>query len=152
MRIFLDRKRLEASLPHVARGVVALVVAPHVGRQQPLEVAREVAFSPRPQDQVKVIRHETEPQHAHLHTFTGLLEQRQKRPVVRGIVKHLRPAVAPVQDVVAQTTNGRSRGARHAGSLASARVPGKEKSRMSPFFPFICCNETSSSAALPLAA
>lgn len=134
MRIFFNRKGLKAPLPDMARGTVALVVAPYVGRQQPLEVTREVALGPRPQDQMKVVGHETEPQQAHRHTLTGFLEQCQKGPVVGRVVKHLRAAIAPVQDVVAQTTNGSSRRARHAGSLDRATVIGKEKSRMSPFF------------------
>lgn len=133
MRILLDRKGLEAPLPDMARGAVALVVTPYVGGQEPLKVAREVAFSPRPQDQMKVIRHETETHHPHRYAPGGRRQQFEKAAIVRDVVKHFRPAITPVQDVVAQTTDGRSGGARHAGSVGVPAVTGKDKSRMSPF-------------------
>src|SRR3990172_8630961 len=135
MRIVLDRKGLEAPLPHVAGGAVAAVVTPYLRRQQPLEVTREIALGPRPEHQMEMVGHEAEAQQAHRHASTGRRQQFEKAAIVRVVMKHLTAGIAAVQDVVANTADGGARGTWHVNSLEVPNLAGKEKSRMSPFTP-----------------
>ena len=146
MLIARDRKGLEPPLPHVPGGAVAPMITPHVRGQQPLQITRKLPLGPGPEDQMKVIRHEAKPKHPHRHALAGRPQQREKAAIVRLIVKDLGAGIAAVQHVVAQTTDGSSCGAGHAGSVGTPGGSGKEKSRMSPLFPrgkwrILCLNE-----------
>src|SRR5262245_1466094 len=58
MVILLDRKGLETPLPHVAARGVVFEIPAHMGREQPLHPAAQVAVFVRPQDHMEVIGHE----------------------------------------------------------------------------------------------
>src|SRR3990172_3585826 len=119
MLIARDRKGLEPPLSHVPGGAVAPMITPHVRGQQPLQITRKLPLGPGPEDQMKVIRHEAKPKHPHRHALAGRPQQREKAAIVRLIVKDLGAGIAAVQHVVAQTTDGSSCGAGHAGSVGT---------------------------------
>ena len=59
----------------------------------------------RPQQQVKMVCHQTKPRQPHRHLFVSFQHQVDKRGEVFILVKDVTPAIAPVQDMVNKTTS-----------------------------------------------
>jgi hypothetical protein len=74
MNVILDRKRLEAPLPNVPGGPVATSMPLDVTIQESLHPRAQVTILTRPEDEMEVIWHQTESEHAHFDHFTGSLE------------------------------------------------------------------------------
>ena len=83
-----------------AAAVVAMVAA-DVRREQPLHPMAEIAVAVRPQHQVKVIGHQAPRQNPHRQTLASGLEEPDEGRVIVLPVKHLAPAVPPIENVVA---------------------------------------------------
>ena len=99
----LARKRLEAALPNVAAASIVAVVSPHVRGRQPLHPRAKVAVGDGLQDQVEMIRHDGEGQHAHRDAFAGLSDQADECLIVGDFVENIRASVAAVEDMIAES-------------------------------------------------
>ena len=96
----LNRKTFEAALPDMAPTPVMPMVAAHMTGHPPLHECTERRFCCRLQDNVKMIRHETEAEHVNrIFSFRGG-EQVEKRGVVAVLVKDDAPTVATIEHMV----------------------------------------------------
>jgi hypothetical protein len=117
--VLLDRKRLEAPLPDPARRSVLEMVAVDMCRQQPVHPSADVLCTVLGYHEVEVVRHDAERQHPQRDSLLSLLDQAQKRPVVRGREEYIRPIIATVDDVV---VTGRNEGSKDAWHLLRMRL------------------------------
>src|SRR5258705_524570 len=120
------------------RAAVMLVIPSHVSRLKPLHPATQIAVTPRPDHQMKVVGHQAVGQHAHRATNLRLVKQPHKRRVVRLLVKHPLPPVSPVENVVAIAGWRAALGAWHARTLytaASSPSINKPDPFISPYLP-----------------
>ena len=116
--VFLDGERFESPLPDVAGGLVVLVVAADVCREQPLHPAGEIAVLARPEDQVKMVRHQAVTQEPHRNDFVGGVEETDEGLIIRPLVKHPLPGVPATENVVTISAGGVAVGSGHGGILA----------------------------------
>ena len=79
--------------------VVPMITA-HLRRHEPLHPATEITIFMRPQQQVKVVCHQTIPSQPHRHFLVSLRHQAHKRGEVIIVVKNIAAAIALVQDIV----------------------------------------------------
>jgi len=103
MIVLLNRKCFESPLPHMATGPIVAMVPAYMRRQQPLHEPTQVPILPRPEDQMKMIRHQAVGQHPHPHPISPLLQELAERCIVLWLVKHLPASIAPVDDVIADS-------------------------------------------------
>lgn len=104
--VLLDGERFESPLPDVAGGLVMLVVAADVRGEQPLHPAGQIAVLARPEDQVKVIRHQTISEQPHRHNFVGGREEADERLVIGRLMKDPLAGISAAEDVVTVSTGG----------------------------------------------
>jgi len=103
MLILLNRESLESPLPNVSATSVVLMIETNVGRQQPLHPLAEISVQVRPENQMKVIRHNTVAEHSHANATTGFIEPVNECPVITAFPKNPLPAIAPIDNVIANT-------------------------------------------------
>ena len=102
--VLLDGERFESPLPDVAGGLVVLVVAADVRREQPLHPAGQIAILARPEDQVKMIRHQAISEQPHRHDIVGGGEEADECLIIGRLVKHPLTGISAAEDVVAVAT------------------------------------------------
>ena len=108
MIVFLDRKRLESSLPDVAAAAIVLMVAADMGVLQPVHPSAEVAVVGWLQDKVKMVGHQAEGQNRHRHLDAGMGDGLEEGLVIAVFVEDLASAIASVEDVVAKAARSGS--------------------------------------------
>ena len=74
--VLLNRKRFEAPLPYATRTLVLPVMAPDVGREEPMRPSREILVSCRANHEMHVVRHQAGCEYWHLDKLLGLGDQR----------------------------------------------------------------------------
>ena len=82
-------------------------IAPHVRSEHRLHPATQVSIAVWPQNQVKMIRKQTPGEQPNRQPLARLHHQIEERDVVFFLVKHLRPAIAPIEQMVANSTHRR---------------------------------------------
>jgi hypothetical protein len=120
MIVVLNRKRLESSLPDVTDGLVAKPMPPHMRRHEPMHPTPERPIVLRSKHEVEVVRHQAIRQDVHGMTLARHRYERQKTREISCDMEHGPAIVGPIQDVVANPTNGRTRGSRHASEFTSS--------------------------------
>ena len=105
---------------------IALAIAVHLGRQQPLHPAAQVSIVVRPEYQVEMIGHQAIADQAHQHAGVRLAQKMDESVIVVGVVEYPRPAIATVQGVVTISTNRCSCGSGHDEIFAATDRKGKE--------------------------
>jgi hypothetical protein len=105
MFILLNWKCLEPALPDVPARVIVTRVPTNMGREQPVHPAAQIAITAWPQNQVKVIGHETVPEQSHRTPQRCLRHHLKERAEIVGLVEDRGPSVTPVEHVV--TISGR---------------------------------------------
>ncbi len=118
--VLLNGKRLEPTLPDVAAGLVVSVVASNVGRQQPLHPAAEIPVLPRPEHQMKMVRHHAPGEQPHGQPFASLAKQSGKGREIIRLMKHALPSISTVDHVVTESTGQCACRARHSSRLIAA--------------------------------
>jgi hypothetical protein len=94
MIVVLDDERLESPLPNVPAGTVMAVIASGVGHEQPLHPSAQVAVGLRTYHQVKMVRHQTVPEHIHGKPSAGVDDGLDEGVVVAGLMEYGLAAVA----------------------------------------------------------
>ena len=84
---------------------VVPMITPDVRRHEPLHPAAQVSILMRPQQQMKMVCHQTKPRQPHRHLLVSLQHQVDKRGEVVILVKDVTLAIAPVQDMVNKTAS-----------------------------------------------
>src|SRR5438105_9596674 len=100
MIVLLDGEGAKAPLPHVATGVVMLLVAAELRRHQPHHVSAQLAIPPWPDGKVEMIRHQTKGDQPHVHALLRLAQQPDEGVEVAVLMKDGRPTVAAIKDVI----------------------------------------------------
>jgi hypothetical protein len=113
----LDGEALVSALPDVPARTVSSVVATNVRRHQPLHPRRQVTVLRRPNDEMKMIRHEAGPENPHRMTLARPADQIHKGCIVVAVMKHLRPPVAPVDNMANHSTHRPSSNSRHTHNI-----------------------------------
>lgn len=108
MLVLLDGEGLEAALPDMAAAAVMPVVAAHMGGQEPLHPAAEIAVVVRPKHKMEVIGHQAVAQETHGESLAGGFKQGDEGGVIRLLMKDLSPAVPAIKNVVAPSPQRRS--------------------------------------------
>lgn len=131
--VFLDRERFESALPHVTAGMVVPVVATNMRGHQPLHPGAEVTIADRPDNQVKMVGHQTVTNDAYWSTLAGQFDQLDEGGVVGWLVENLSAGVTAIEDVVAVIGLGSSCSAWHGLENRGLGSTSQGKPRMSPF-------------------
>ena len=105
MIVIFHRKRLEPSLPYVPGGTVVPMVAPRMGRKQPLHPTAEITIVMGPQEEMEMVRHQAVTEQINGYALASLGHRLDKSLVVGRFVKDGLPTVAPVQSVVPHPTD-----------------------------------------------
>ena len=105
MLVVLHRERFEPTLPDVAGCFVSAAVSLHVRVQQSMHPNTEVAVLARPEDEMKVIRHEAEREYPHGDRGAGDLEAAEELTIIARLVKDSLARVPAIEDVVADATD-----------------------------------------------
>jgi hypothetical protein len=87
----------------------------------------------QPEDEMKMVRQQIPRQQPHRQPFPGLLDQVQKGDEILGLMKDLRPLIAPIEHMVAKPAHRSSCRSCHAPILSRLPVFLMRKSRMPPF-------------------
>jgi hypothetical protein len=141
MLVVFDGEGLEAPLPQVAAGSVVAVVAAHMRVEEPVHPMAEVAVVVRPQDQMKVVGHQTSSEYTDGHLDAGMAHGLDKRLVVAVLGEDAAAGVAPVEDMVTLIANRDSCGTRHGPRVNAAMVVGKKKrEEINMDVPFLAVN------------
>lgn len=119
----LNGERLEPALPDVPAALVLFVVTANMSVLQPVHPAAQVAVLDGPDDEVKVVGHQAPSGDRHLDLDASVTDGLQEGVVVAVLVEDSVPAVAPVQDVVADTAD---RGSWCAWHKVIVAMPGKD--------------------------
>ena len=99
MIAILHRKRLESTLPHVARGAIMAMISPGVGHEQPLHSPAHVTVGVRPNHQVEMVGHKTVSQDVDGKSRLGVGHGVDERIVVGRLMENHLPAIAPIEDM-----------------------------------------------------
>ena len=86
----------ETFLPDMTAAVVVSVIAAYVRRHQPLHPAAQIAVFIRPQQQMKVIGHQTVADQPHRDPLMSLDRKINKGEEVSRFVEHVIASVTPV--------------------------------------------------------
>lgn len=98
--VILDEEGTVSPLVHAPRrSVVMASIPPNVSREQPVHPSTHVLVTPRPQDKVKMVRHEAVGEHSHRNASTRLLDEIFERPVVAVLEVDAISMVATTGDV-----------------------------------------------------
>jgi hypothetical protein len=124
--VLFDRKCLEASLPDMSAGIVVAMIPSHVRRHQPLHPTAQVAGRMRLQHQMEMIRHQHVAESPHGQAFVGRCQQVHDRRVIAVFMKYLGATVAPIENVLTNSTGRSSGSAGHATSQAIQQADFKE--------------------------
>ncbi len=107
---------------------------------QPVHPAADIAVLARPEGQVEVIGHKAISEDAHRSANTRLGHQVEERVGIVGLLKHNRPRVPPIEDMIRVTSQAGPSGSGHGvatGVQAGADTPilskTSNKLAMSPF-------------------
>lgn len=128
MQVLLNRERLESALPDVAAAAMAPMVPANVRREQPLHPPREVAVVSRPQHKMKMVGHEAVAEHTYGQAFARRGKEITKGFIIGVVAKDAGPAIAAVDDVVTDSTDGSTSGSRHEDEAYTTGGPGQQKS------------------------
>jgi len=107
MRIGLHRKRLETALIDWTRpgGVMVGMPALRMGDGDPPQHLRELPITPRPEEEMPVIRHQAIGCDTHPGLGVGLSQNPLKRSVARGLVKQWESSDSAVEDMIGEVTS-----------------------------------------------
>src|SRR5712692_5529157 len=97
----------------MAAGVVVLLIAADMGREEPPQVITQVAVLAWPEGEVEMVRQQAIGEQAHGDAFARFGQELDEGREVAVLVKDGPPAVAPVEDVVAEAASGSACGTRH---------------------------------------
>jgi hypothetical protein len=100
--IVLNHGALEPALPDVARGVMSLVIAPGVGDREGLEDSADRLSGLGPDQEVKVIGHETIAEEPEGVAVPGLGEGLEEGDAVGVVAEDIPAVVATVEGVIHQ--------------------------------------------------
>jgi hypothetical protein len=113
MIVVLNDERLETSLPNVPTGAVVAVIASGMSHEQPLHPSDQVAVGVRTDHQVKMVGHQTVPEHIHGKPSAGVSDGLDECVIVPGLMENGLAAVAAVEHVIPHTANRGSGSSRH---------------------------------------
>jgi hypothetical protein len=113
-----------------------LVIAPHVGRQEPLHPTAEVLVRARPERQMKMIWHDTKAKNPHRNPLTSKADQLDKTLVVFVLVEYLGLRVTSIDDVIADSSH-RSSGRTWHTAIYRGLCPSSKRKVECPFSPFL---------------
>ena len=133
MIVLLDGKGLEPSLPHMAAGLIMLMVPSHMRGQQPVQKLAQLPIPPWPEGQVKMIGHQAIGEDAHGHTIGRVAQQREKGGVVFRLPEDLGPCIPPIDDVRAEPPD-EARAVRGMARLYAIWEAGSTAKKNVPFF------------------
>jgi hypothetical protein len=113
MIVVLNDECLETSLPNVPARAVVAVIASGVGHEQPLHPSAQVAVGLRTDHQVKMVGHQTVPQHIHGKPSAGVNDGLDESVVVTGLTEDGLAAVAAIEHVIPHAAHRGSGSSRH---------------------------------------
>ena len=98
----LHREATESALVNVAtsRSPILRPMLQSVRTSQPLHVRRNCPVVVRPEEEMLVVRHQVEADHAHRDAAGGLLHQAQKPVVIIWVMEDLCPFVSAIEHVI----------------------------------------------------
>jgi hypothetical protein len=117
MVVGLDGEGFEPALPDVSTGMIVAEIASHMGGEEPVHPAAEVAIVTWPERHVKVIGHEAVSDDPHGDATRGLDHHLKEGVVVAVFVEDGGSRIAAVQDMIAVPGSGGSSGAGHGKNL-----------------------------------
>ena len=104
-----------------------LVIAAHVGIEQPMQPTAAVAIRVRPQGQMNMVWHQTASQKAHRNFRAGMVDSLEKSLIIAVFVADALACIAPIEDMVADAADRSSCGAWHKCQYNIGEVDNQEK-------------------------
>jgi hypothetical protein len=98
-----------------------------MGILKPVHPTAQISVGMGPDNQVKMIRHQTIGQDAHWHLPTGVRHSFEKGLVVAILAEYLLPGIATIKNVIASVSYRGTSGTRHAGKLPPVPTTRKRK-------------------------
>jgi hypothetical protein len=98
--VLLNREGFESSLPNTSRRSIGPLILANVTGEQPLHPAAQITVTIRPQDEVKMIWHQTVSQQTHRDSLTGAFHEPDEGAIVRVGVKYTLAAIASIDCVI----------------------------------------------------
>ena len=101
MLILFDGERLETALPNVPAAAIVLVITSRMRIEHPVHPLAQIAESFRPDDEVKMVRHQAIPEYPHRYLDTTVRQRLQKSFLILVLVENALACVAAIDHVVA---------------------------------------------------
>jgi hypothetical protein len=93
--------------------VVVLAISLDMRVGDPADQPGQIAILMRPEDQMPVIGHNAQPQHPAGNPLQPLADNPQKRIIIGRLVKHSRPAIGAVEDMIDNSPRRNALGTAH---------------------------------------